>query len=86
MAGASPQPVGSVPPRRRAAVEAALLAVAVAAVALAVLLAVSPDSKGAAASGSNGAVVADSWPTTDSRTWRASSTVSPVVGTARSSI
>jgi len=55
MAGASPQPVGSVPPRRRAAVEAALLAVAVAAVALAVLLAVSPDSKGAAASGSNGA-------------------------------
>ena len=51
MAGATPKPVGPVPPRRRAAVEAAVLALVVAGVALAVLLAVSPDSKGAAALG-----------------------------------
>jgi protein SCO1/2 len=53
VAGASPQSVGG-PPRRRAAIEAAVLALVVAGVALGVLLAISPDSNGAAASGSNG--------------------------------
>ena len=53
VAGASPQSVGG-PPRRRAAIEAAVLALVVAGIALGVLLAISPDSNGAAASGSNG--------------------------------
>lgn len=48
------KPVGPAPPRR-AAIEAAVLALVVAGIALAVLLAISPDSSGAPASGSNAA-------------------------------
>ncbi len=48
-------PTGPAPPRRKAAVEAAVLALVVAGVAFAALLALTPDSNGAAASGSNGA-------------------------------
>jgi protein SCO1 len=48
-------PTGPAPPRRKAAVEAAALALVVAGIAFAVLLALTPDSNGAAASGSNGA-------------------------------
>jgi cytochrome oxidase Cu insertion factor (SCO1/SenC/PrrC family) len=47
-------PTGPASPRRRAAVESAVLALVVAGVALAALLALTPDSNGAA-SGSNGA-------------------------------
>jgi protein SCO1/2 len=46
-------PTGPAPPRRRAAVEAAVLALVVAGVALAALLALTPDSTGAAAGGSD---------------------------------
>ena len=46
-------PTGPVPPRRRAAAESAVLALVVAGVALAALLALTPDSTGAAASGSD---------------------------------
>jgi protein SCO1 len=48
-------PTGPAPPRRKAAVEAAALALVVAGIAFAALLALTPDSNGAAASGSNGA-------------------------------
>lgn len=48
-------PIGPAPPRRRAAAESALLALAVAAVAFAVLFALTPGSSGAAGSGSNAA-------------------------------
>jgi cytochrome oxidase Cu insertion factor (SCO1/SenC/PrrC family) len=48
-------PIGPAPPRRRAAAESAGLALAVAAVAFAALLALTPGSSGAAAGGSNGA-------------------------------
>jgi cytochrome oxidase Cu insertion factor (SCO1/SenC/PrrC family) len=53
MADAPPTSPRSAPPRRRAAIESAVLALVVAGAALAVLLALSPDSNGAAASGSN---------------------------------
>jgi protein SCO1/2 len=55
MAEAPSTSVGSAPRRRRAAVESGVLALVVAGIALAVLLALSPDSNGAAGSGSNGA-------------------------------
>ncbi|HEX5558755.1 MAG TPA: SCO family protein [Gaiellales bacterium] len=48
-------PTGPAPPRRKAAVEAAALALVVAGIAFAALLALTPDSNGAAASGSDGA-------------------------------
>jgi cytochrome oxidase Cu insertion factor (SCO1/SenC/PrrC family) len=54
MADAPTKPGGPAPERRRAAVESAVLALVVAGVALAALLALSPDSNGAAAR-SNGA-------------------------------
>jgi cytochrome oxidase Cu insertion factor (SCO1/SenC/PrrC family) len=48
-------PTGPAPPRRKAAAEAAVLALVVAGIAFAALLALTPGSNGAAASGSNGA-------------------------------
>jgi protein SCO1/2 len=53
MADAPPRSARPVPPRGRAAVESAVLALVVAGVALAALLALTPDSTGAAASGSD---------------------------------
>ena len=55
MADAPSRTVGPVPPRRRAALESVLLALVVAGIALAALLALSPDSNGAAAGGPDGA-------------------------------
>jgi cytochrome oxidase Cu insertion factor (SCO1/SenC/PrrC family) len=54
MADAPPNSGRPAPPRRRAAIESAVLALAVAGAALAALLGLSPDSNGAAANGSNG--------------------------------
>jgi protein SCO1 len=48
-------PSGPAPPRRRAALESAVLALVVAGIALAALLALTPDSNGAAGNGSNAA-------------------------------
>jgi cytochrome oxidase Cu insertion factor (SCO1/SenC/PrrC family) len=53
MADAPSNSVHPAPPRRRAAIESALLALVVAGIALAALLALSPDSNGAAANGPN---------------------------------